>query len=242
METGFTTVSVIVLSYNRPRMLGEALRSIHDADEILVVDDGSDFDVEDVVRKNVRPGLEFRVILKPSLTPEQRAVTPRVGLNMNEAIRSTNSEVIAYLCDDDVFASDWIRNVKKHYDSGEDDHWVRGWWGKFDDPDSPLELEDPMHHLRCNIMGLPPHGLTTGSFVHLRRCAFRCKVWWSEESVAVHDCFLVAAFAKRHGVHKAKHINVAAGWRRLHPFNMLKHTAGAEYTASGRAVIGGMLE
>ena len=97
-----TTVTVIMPSYNRPRMLGEALQSIIGADEILVVDDGSQFDVKKVVYEN-RPKDCNNVSWwkKPDLTHKERIVTPRVGKNMNEAIEKSSSDVIAYLCDDD---------------------------------------------------------------------------------------------------------------------------------------------
>ena len=52
-------VTVIVLSYNRPDMLKDALGSIKGADEVIVVDDGSDFDVRALVEsfRNSLPNL-----------------------------------------------------------------------------------------------------------------------------------------------------------------------------------------
>ncbi len=240
-----TTVTVIVISYNRPRMLAEALQSIYHADEILVMDDGSDFDVDRVVRDNAPPDCPIILTKKPSLTVEERLITPRVGKSMNEAIRCASSEVIAYLCDDDIFTPEWILGVKEYYDSGGlKGHWVRGLWGIFVDPHNPLRLEDTAEHLRCNICPMGGHGLTTGSFAHLVACSYKCGVWWSDASVAIHDSYFVSNYERIHQEDPAPLIKVAAGWRREHPFNMMKHASGDDkYLASGEEVFrGGMLE
>lgn len=240
-----TTVTVVMPSYNRPRMLAEALQSIHHADEIIVMDDGSDFDVDRVVKTNAPPGCPTLTIKKPPLTVEERLVTPRVGKNMNEGIWRASSEVIAYLCDDDLFTPDWILGVKEYYDSpGLKEHWVRGWWGIFIDPHNPLELEDPASHLRCNICPMGSHGLTTGSFAHLKICSYKCGVWWSETSVAIHDSYFVANYGKIHKQDCVPLLENFAGWRREHPFNMMKHASGDDkYLPSGEEVLkGGMLE
>lgn len=245
-----TTVTVVVLSYNRPRMLAEALESIIGADEIVVVDDGSSFDVEKVIKDSLPPIVPFKVVLekKPPLTPEERIVTARVGKNMNEAIRNAQSDVITYLCDDDIFAPGWIQGIKDYYDGpGVKQHWIRGWWGQFIDPHNPLKhSDDPMKHIRTNICPMAPHGLTTGSFAHLRRCSIKCDVWWSEKSVSIHDSYFVGNYIKAHG---SDHVPLLegcpAGWRREHPFNMMKHVLGSDqYQESGKRLIreGEMLE
>lgn len=237
------TVTVIVLSYNRPKMLGEALQSIKGADEILVVDDGSDFDVEKVIEANRPDCPSIKWWVKPKLTVEQRLVTARVGKNMNEAIHRASSDVITYLCDDDLFAPRWISAVKEHFSKPGFSHWVRGWWGSFKDWDNPLRLEDPYHHLRCNIAKMPGHGLTTGSFAHLKICATLCGVIWSEDSVAVHDAFLVGRYLQIHPDSDVPLLVEGAGWRREHSLNMMKFTTMKdEYTPAGKTVLGKSLE
>ena len=63
------SVTVIVLSYNRPRMLKEALGSIKYADEVILVDDGSDFDVAAVAREFKFSS--FSLIGAPLITVEE---------------------------------------------------------------------------------------------------------------------------------------------------------------------------
>jgi glycosyltransferase involved in cell wall biosynthesis len=95
------TMAVIVLSYNRPKMLREALGSIKDADEVVVVDDGSDFDVVDILEEFNFKNLS--IIGVPPIPIEERLVNQRLPGLINEALKSIESDIVTYLCDDDVF-------------------------------------------------------------------------------------------------------------------------------------------
>jgi hypothetical protein len=216
-------------------MLAEALQSIELADEIIVFDDGSTFDVDAVVAASVRPGPATRITRNPPTPVEDRMKTPRVGKAINTAIRESIGDVIAYLCDDDIFYPSWLADIRKYYDEGGKNHWVKGWWGNFKD----WEPRDP---IIWNPMMAPHHGLTTGSFAHLKTCATECGVLWSETSVAVHDAFLVMKLEGVHATGKIPNIGLA-GWRRNHKFNMIKHTLMDDtYKAGAGEFLGGMVE
>lgn len=60
-------VCVILLSYNRPRMLQEAIRSIKGADHMILVDDGSDFDVEAILKGCKPDAKEVTLQINPKL-------------------------------------------------------------------------------------------------------------------------------------------------------------------------------
>lgn len=224
-------VSVIVFSYNRPRMLGEALRSIIGADEVFVVDDGSSFDVDKVVASSGLACPAVYTMIAGPMTTKERLVTARFGKGTNKAIRATSGDVITYLCDDDLFHPGWIRTIKDTWDGKPDLHWARGKWGLFKDGEALRPIEEclcPLHWA---------HLMTTGNFAHLRACTLKCGMWWSEMSVAVHDNYLInAALPKVHPYGSVPDIGLA-GWRREHDYNMLKYVRGENYAENASAVL-----
>lgn len=218
-------VCVIVLSYNRPRMLREALRSIKGADHLILIDDGSDFDAQALLEE-VKPDAK-RVTLKqnPKLTLEQRLTQPHVGRSINQAIIDTDCEIIAYLCDDDLFHEEWPANAKKYFRDNPEAHIGYGDWNVFNDGEAP---------------GDRPLGLimTTGSVTHRRSCTLKHGLWWGEHTVTVHDGYFVGVVIRN--LHpNCPRIPVLAGWRREHKYNMLKYVAGHQdhYLASGVEVL-----
>lgn len=224
-------ICVIVLSYNRPRMLREALRSIKGADHIILIDDGSDFDAKAVLEE-VKPDAT-KVTLKqnPQLTFEQRLTLPHVGRSINEAIRETDCDIIAYLCDDDLFHEHWLTNAKKYFTENPAEHIAYADWNVFNDGEVP---------------GDRPLGLimTTGSVAHRKSCSVEHGLWWGEHTVTVHDGYFVGVVIKN--LHpNCPRIPVLAGWRREHKYNMLRHVAGHHdhYLQSGiEALRGNRLE
>lgn len=226
-----TKVSVIVFSYNRPRMLGEALRSIVGADEVCVLDDGSSFNVDKIVASSGLSCPLIRTSVASGLTVKERVATARFGRNANKAIREASGDVIAYLCDDDLFHHGWIEAVKDAWDGNPDLHWARGKWGVFQDGTVPR----PIGECLCPLS--ERHRMTTGNFAHRRTCPGECGVWWSETKVAVHDNWLINyALPKAHSYESIPEVGLA-GWRREHAYNMLKHVRGDDYAESAPAIL-----
>src|SRR5262245_9745465 len=118
-------VAVILLSYNRPRMLSEALESIGPVSQLIVTDDGSDFDVRRVVKK-VYPRAYF--VEASKMTLEERLVTPRLGRLINQALSAVSAPYVTYLCDDDLFAPGWVQAVHDYFWTHPSEHWMRGTW------------------------------------------------------------------------------------------------------------------
>lgn len=224
-------ISVIVFSYNRPRMLGEALRSIVGADEVLVADDGSSFDVDRVVSSSGLSCRSVRIMAAGPMTTEKRLVTARLGKNANSAIRAASGDVITYLCDDDLFHPGWIQTIKDVWSGRPDLHWAKGKWGLFKDGEIPHPIEECLCPLHA------AHLMTTGNFAHLKSCVASCNMWWSEKSVAVHDNYLInAALPRAHPYASVPDIGLA-GWRREHDYNMLKYVRGENYAENAPAVL-----
>jgi hypothetical protein len=66
-------------------------------------------------------------------------------------------------------------------------------------------------------------------------------MFWSEQTTAVHDCwFIMNSMLPRHSLGSIKKLDVLAGWRRDHAYNMMNFTNGAAcYTGAAAAVLSG---
>lgn len=223
-------VAVILLSYNRPRMLTEALASIGPCAQLIVTDDGSDFDVRRLVRR-FYPRAGF--VTAPKMTLEERLVTPRLGRLINQALGQVTAPSVTYLCDDDVFAPGWLTAVQDFFWTHPAEHWVRGAWYQWQDGAARGVEPCP----------LDPRGLTTGNFAHQTACYSACGVRWNETSVACHDDMFLWDAHRFHNMFAVPHCGAVAGWRRLHPHNALGYTQHAQYNANARELFaGGFLE
>lgn len=223
------TVAVIVLSYNRPRMLIEALDSIEGADEVLVLDDVSSFDVQALVAPYLKRFPRSEVRIAPPITLEDRLRLARMGAANNSAIRACQSDIITYLCDDDLFHKDWIRTIRTFFTENEGEHVVRAPWGLFQDGEEP---GDKLCELR------PAFDMTTGNFAHLKKCCIEHGVWWDELTVAVHDhAFITRGIFPVHPLETIPKLPQIAGWRRVHDYNMMHFTDANGYIGTAAEVL-----
>lgn len=212
-----TTVATILLSYNRPRMLREAMATISDADQIIVTDDGSDFDIVEAVSDCYPDAVYVRAEPMPL---EQRLITPRLGRLINQALSLVECDVVTYLCDDDLFHSTWIASVREWFTAHPAEHWTRGLWFQFRDGDMPgAEL--------CPLDG---RLMTTGNFAHRIDCYTAEGIRWNETSVACHDDMFLWDVDRVHNTRAIPDCGAVAGWRRLHAHNALGYTQHAVYT------------
>lgn len=223
------SVCTILLSYNRPKMLLEAAKSIREADELIVLDDGSDFDVAKVIGAELNRFPKVKIVVAPKMTVEERLKTPRLGKSINQAIREASSEIITYLCDDDLFHEGWIPEVKRFFAENED-HLVRAKWGIFKDWDKPGAELCPLDR---------DVDMTTGNFAHRKSCSTEHGLWWGEGTTAVHDSWLIRkVMLPRHPLETFRKLDVLAGWRRLHAHNMMNFTNRAgEYSEKAADVL-----
>jgi glycosyltransferase involved in cell wall biosynthesis len=211
-----TTVATILLSYNRPRMLREALASIADADQVIVTDDGSDFDVVDIVR-DYYPDALF--VQAPLMSIDERLTTPRLGRLINQALSLVTCDIVTYLCDDDLFHPGWIAAVRAWFDGHLAEHWTRGIWYQFQDGDERGAVPCPLDERQ----------MTTGNFAHRIDCFRNEGIRWNEASVACHDDMMLWDVDRFHNTHQVPECGAVAGWRRLHKHNALGYTQHAVY-------------
>lgn len=227
-----TTVATILLSYNRPRMLCEALGTVAGCDQLIVTDDGSDFDVRSLVRSCYSMA---QFVTAPKMTITERLKTPRLGRLINQALALVECDVVTYLCDDDLFHPYWLPTVRAWFGHYPDEHWTRGAWFAFDDQDPVRQPE------RCK---LDMRQLTTGNFAHRIECFRDEHIAWDETTISSHDYMFLINASQYHDMRLVPFCGTVAGWRRLHAHNALPYAAEHGYKPNAAAALfaGGMLE
>jgi glycosyltransferase involved in cell wall biosynthesis len=226
-----TTVCTILLSYNRPRMLCEALSTCLDADQLIVTDDGSDFDATALV-SSCYPRAQF--VTAPHMPVGERLITPRLGSLINRALSLVTCDVVTYLCDDDLFHPSWLPTLRGWFRANPAQHWTRGRWYAFEDAD-PQRTP--------TVCKLDPRQLTTGNFAHRIDCYRDEKIAWDESTIASHDNQFLWNASRYHDMRVAPFCGAVAGWRRLHRHNALLYADRAGYQAHGAELFsGGYLE
>lgn len=212
-------------------MLCEALGSINDCDQLIVTDDGSDFDVKALVR-GCAPNAEF--VTNDPMPVNERLKAARVGNLINQALSLVACDVVTYLCDDDLFHPHWLPTVRAWFDFYPEQHWTRGAWFAFEDTDPTRK---PSH---CK---LDPRQLTTGNFAHRIECFREEKIGWDETTIASHDNAFLWNVARCHDMRLIPFCGAVAGWRRLHKHNALNYVVPEGYAKdAARLFANGMLE
>jgi len=223
------TIGVIVLSYNRPRWLGEALDSARGADQIVIADDGSDFDPLQVASKLQ---MEVEIVRNEPIPIAQRMHTPRMGALFNRALDTMHTSYVGYVCDDDVLAQGWLEAARGWLDDYPQDHMVRGDW----------------HTLTTSrsAFGPGPWALTTGNFVHRLECYSVEGCRWNEQALAVQDALFLTDYLHvhqlPHGGYTVPHVGRLAGWRREHQYNLIHFSESLGFADRAASVLGGFME
>lgn len=213
-------MTAIVLSYNRPKMLREALGSIKDADEVILVDDGSDFDVTALAKEFNFP--KFSLIGASQISIEERLRVQRLPTLINEALREASGDIITYLCDDDLFGELWLTVLKEFYGKhGEKYHWVRGHCIQFDSKQGTT-FEEQTKHLVNWVES--PRQLITGNFAHLRKCFTDEDIAWDETTIWGHDTAFFDNAEKCHDTWCIPLIPSVACFRRVHDHMLTNHS------------------
>jgi len=99
-------VDIILPTYNRPKLVQVAIKSIlsqHSGDwELWVYDDGSDYDFKGrIIDKYTDPRIHF--FQGPKLGTEERFETCRYAVIINMLLKKSSNELVSYLCDDDFY-------------------------------------------------------------------------------------------------------------------------------------------
>jgi spore maturation protein CgeD len=110
--------SVIITSYNRPKLLEQSIESAlmqdYEDKEILVGDDGSDKETRDLCEKYEK---EHGIIYYQSdRKDEDRLKCTEYAENINECIKLSTGDVIFYLVDDDYYLQGHISEIMRAFE------------------------------------------------------------------------------------------------------------------------------
>lgn len=115
-------VNCVLLSYNRPTWLRDALASVteqtHKDYRLIVMDESTIFDVDQVVADFSFTSIS---VVKVKVSSEERTRRNPVGANMNIAMKMLVDGLVCFLCDDDYFYPNWFAAASRHFE-GHQDH------------------------------------------------------------------------------------------------------------------------
>jgi glycosyltransferase involved in cell wall biosynthesis len=123
-------VTAAITTYNRPETLGRAIESVlrqsKPVAELVVVDNGGFAATGDVVRSYAaNPSLKIRLV---------RETVPGVSAARNRGIKEAQSTHVAFLDDDDVWASDHIESFLLLAHEAPGLALFSGWTARYGDP------------------------------------------------------------------------------------------------------------
>lgn len=224
-----STIGVVVLSYNRPHWLRQALDSCRMADQIIIADDGSDFDPTSVISELQ---MKAETVRNPPISVHDRMHTPHMGALFNRALDAVRTAYVGYVCDDDLLADGWLEAARDYLDDHPSEHMVRGDW----------------HTLGTEKSAFTggPWVITTGNFVHRMECYLDESCRWDEQALAIQDALFLTHYLDKHdeshGGRSIAHAGVLAGWRREHAYNLIHYSESLGFASSATNVVGGFME
>ena len=186
------SVTVVVLSYNRPRLIREALNSIHGADRVIIADDGSDLIDFPALLKDFAH-LSPLLLSAPPLSIEERQNSRRLGDLLNKAMAMADHGFLGYLCDDDLFHPEWLTVAAAALRDSPDCIGVMGQWWEFEDGKKEVRLA------RGDWL----------NFLH----RWPCRTRWPKMTIGADNIFL--AVLRCEG--PLRGLGQIAGYRRIHP-------------------------
>jgi len=105
-------VSCILVSYNRPRWVRQAIKSVADQThkdyQLIVIDESDIFDIHEAVKEFSLTQCDVRVV---QVAAEQRRNQNRLSINLNAGVALATGDLLCYLADDDYFYPTWFERA-----------------------------------------------------------------------------------------------------------------------------------
>lgn len=110
-------ITCILTSYNRPKMIRQALKSVADQThknyELLIFDDSTAFDIMRVVSEFQFPSLQVHHTV---INAEERRARGRLGVNCNHGLYLAQGDLVCFLCDDDYYYPNWFEHAAGYFE------------------------------------------------------------------------------------------------------------------------------
>jgi len=110
-------ISCILTSFNRPKYVRQALRSVemqtHKDYELFVMDESNIFDIHKTVAAFKFPSV---VVKHYDIDKVTRSHQGRMSIKINDALRLATGDLICYLCDDDYYFPNWFHDANEFFE------------------------------------------------------------------------------------------------------------------------------
>lgn len=125
------TVLLLLLYYNRPKLVRNMLQSIKESTyknwKVALIDDGSDFPAEPIVREMFTEE-ELAKVTFYNIPDTKEAKMARggsiIGEKMNEAMDTLGCDLAIFTCDDDLILPDYLGNLNKYFKEHPEVHYA----------------------------------------------------------------------------------------------------------------------
>jgi glycosyltransferase involved in cell wall biosynthesis len=219
-------ISCILTSFNRPRWVKHALKSVADQThrdfELIIIDDSTLFDIRETAGHFALPTC---IIRHYDLEASQRVRENRISVNMNTGLSMCSGDLVCFLCDDDYYYDTWFASASAYFEANP---YVHVAYGKLIYSSSREMIFPEAGTVRYpgTVVQMPFNVLDHNQVIHRN---FVPSVKWPEDpsKIAGPDAYYWAELAKRYPFHP---INAHAVVKRLHEKNLQKqwetHLAG----------------
>lgn len=213
-------ISCIIASFNRPKFLREALKSVenqsHKDYQLIVVDDSTKMNIFEIM-----PEFKFTesVVIHENVSATARAKSNRLGTNINTGLEHATGDLVCYLADDDAYFPTWFERASEYFQRNKD-HTVG--YGILKFCRDELDFSEAGEMRFPNVVVKEPGGVLDHNQVIHRR--FDPIQKWQEnlgtESNA--DFWFFTQIANEHAFYP---INSWAAVKRLHSKNLQNHVS-----------------
>lgn len=124
------TVLLLLLYYNRPRLVRNMLQSIKESTyknwKVALIDDGSDFPAEPIVREMFTDEELAKVTfynIPDTKADKQARGGSIIGEKMNEAMDTLGCDLTIFACDDDAIHAEYLGNLNKFFKEHPEVHY-----------------------------------------------------------------------------------------------------------------------
>lgn len=111
-------ILIILFSYNRPRLLRQALESIQDSSykdyRVALIDDGSNFDALEVAKEFELTELQWVPTNSTQADKEARGGS-NIGEMANNVTLNGDHDICIMLCDDDAIYEGYLENLNNYF-------------------------------------------------------------------------------------------------------------------------------